>query len=338
MSLLRQDVTTNDWVIFAPERARRPHEWKQAAEESEASLPSEGKCPFCQGNEQMTSPEIYALRGGTAPNTPGWRVRVIPNKFPALRIEEETRRQEEGPTFRHMGGCGAHEVIVESPDHDLFLAQQPVEQVEFLLRALQLRFNDLMRDSRFQTIVIFKNHGEQAGTSLRHPHCQLIAMPVVPQLLRLKHHVATDFFDQTGSCLYCVLLHEELLARERVVAENDHYAAISPYASHVPFEIWILPKRHNSSFGRVEASLFRPLAELLKTVLQKLFCGLDNPAFNLILNTAPRGDEGKQYFLWHIQILPRLTTQAGFEMGSGMSINTTLPEDAAEYLRQAESF
>lgn len=338
MSLLRHDITTNDWVIFASERARCPREWKQDAETSAAPLPSEGNCPFCSGNEQMTGPEIYALRGATAPNTPGWRVRVIPNKFPALKIEDETRRHEQGPMFRHMGGCGAHEVIIESPDHVLSLAQQPVEQVEFLLRALQLRFNDLMRDSRFQTIVIFKNHGEQAGTSLRHPHCQLIAMPVVPQRLRLKHRVATDFFDQTGTCLYCVLLHEELLARERIVVENEHYAVIAPYASHVPFELWILPKRHNSSFGRVDASLFRPLAELLKTVLQKLYSGLDNPAFNLILNTAPRGDEDKEYFLWHIQILPRLMPQAGFEMGSGMSINTTLPEDAAGFLREVESF
>lgn len=333
MSMLRFDPTTSDWVMFAPERARRPHEQKRAVETSADSLSSAEKCPFCPGNEQMAGPEIYALRGGTAPNSPGWRVRVIPNKFPALRIEEDTRRQEVGPLFRNMGGCGAHEVIIESPDHDRCLAQQSIDQIEFLLRALQLRFNDLMRDSRFQTIVIFKNHGEQAGTSLRHPHCQLIAMPVVPQRLRLKHRVATEYFDQTGCCLYCVLLHEELLARDRVIAENEHYAAIMPYASHVPFELWILPKRHNSSFGWVEASLFHSLAELLKRVLQKLYCGLDNPAFNLILNTAPRGDEDKKYFLWHLQILPRLTTPAGFELGSGMSINTVLPEDAASLMR-----
>jgi UDPglucose--hexose-1-phosphate uridylyltransferase len=336
MSFLRHDLTTNDWVIFAPERALPPHEWKQAAETSAASVPSAESCPFCPGNERMTGPEIYALRGGTAPNTPGWRMRVIPSKFPALRIEEETRRQEEGPMFRHMGGCGAHEVIIESPDHDRFLAQQPVEQVEFVLRTLQVRFNDLLRDLRFQTIVIFKNHGEHAGTSLRHPHCQLIATPVVPQLLRLKHRVATEYFDQTGSCLYCVLLHEELAAAQRVVAENDHYAAIMPYASHVPFELWILPKQHQSSFGRVDAALLRPLAELLKSVLLKLYNGLENPDFNLTLNTAPRGDEDKAYFLWHLQILPRLTTPAGFEMGSGMSINTVLPEEAAAYLREVE--
>lgn len=336
MSLLRHDLTTNDWVTFAPERARSPYGWQQTTEMRTTSLPTAEDCPFCPGNERMTGPEIYSLRGGTAPNSPGWRVRVIPNKFPALRIEEEARREEEGPMFRHMGGCGAHEVIIESPDHDRFLAQQPVEQVDFVLRALQVRFNDLLRDLRFQTIVIFKNHGERAGTSLRHPHCQLIATPVVPQLLRLKHRVATEYFDQTGRCLYCVLLHEELAAGQRVVAENEHYAAIVPYASHVPFELWILPKQHQSSFGRVDAALLRPLAELLKSVLLKLYHGLDNPDFNLTLNTAPRGDEDKAYFLWHLQILPRLTTPAGFEMGSGMSINTVLPEEAAAYLREVE--
>lgn len=333
MSLLRQDITTNDWVIFAPERARRPHEWKTAGGGADSRA---ADCPFCPGNEGFTGPEIYALRGGSAPNTPGWSVRVIPNRFPALRIEDETQRLEEGPVFRHMGGCGAHEVIIESPDHTLFLARQPVEQVEFVLRTLHFRFNDLMRDARFQTIVIFKNHGEQAGTSLRHPHWQLIATPVVPQMLRLKHRVAQEYFDQTGRCVYCVLLHEERLARERVVAENDHYAAIAPYASHVPFEVWILPKRHQSSFGSVDVGLLRPLAEMLKTVLLKLDSCLEDPAFNLTLNTAPRGDETKEYFLWHLQILPRLTTSAGFELGSGMSINPVLPEEAATYLRDAE--
>lgn len=335
MSFLRHDLTTNDWVIFAPERVRRPQDWKPSA--GPTPMPSSAAmCPFCPGHESMTGPEIYALRGGTAPNAPGWSVRVIPNKSPALRIENESRRFDEGTMFRYMGGCGAHEVIVESPDHERRLAQQPVEQIEFVLRTLQLRFNDLMRDLRFQTIVIFKNHGEQAGTSLQHPHCQLIATPIVPQLLRLKHRVAEEYFDQMGQCLYCVMLQEELAAGQRVLAENDDFAAIAPYASHVPFELWILPKHHQSSFGHVDPSRLRPLAELLKTVLMKLDTGLDNPAFNLTVNTSPRGDEGKDYFLWHLQILPRLTTPAGFELGSGMSINTVLSEEAAAYLREVE--
>jgi UDPglucose--hexose-1-phosphate uridylyltransferase len=261
-------------------------------------------------------------------------VRVIPNKFPALRIEEDHHRHEDGPLFRFMGGCGAHEVIIETPEHDRVLAMQPVEHVEFVLRTLQLRFNDLTGDTRFQTTVIFKNHGEGAGASLCHPHWQLIATPVVPRTLRLKHAVATDYFDQTGDCLYCVLLNEELAARQRVVAENDHYAAIMPYAAHVPFETWILPKGHRSSFGREEPYRLRPLAELLKTVLAKLYVGLEDPDFNLTVNTAPRGDEDKRYFLWHMEILPRLTRPAGFELGSGMSINTVLPEEAARFLRE----
>jgi UDPglucose--hexose-1-phosphate uridylyltransferase len=331
--MLRYDVTTNDWVIFAPERMRRPHDLKKAAP---VVPPSEGLCPFCPGNERLTGPEIYALRGGTAPNTPGWSVRVIPNKFPALRIEEDHHRHEDGPLFRFMGSCGAHEVIIETPEHDSVLALQPVEHVEFVLRTLQLRFNDLIGDTRFQTTVLFKNHGEGAGASLRHPHWQLIATPVVPRTLRLKHAVATDYFDQTGDCLYCVLLQEELAARQRVVAENDHYAAIVPYAAHVPFETWILPKGHRSSFGREEPHRIRPLAELLKIVLAKLYVGLENPDFNLTVNTAPRGDEDKRYFLWHMEILPRLTKPAGFELGSGMSINTVLPEEAARFLREVE--
>jgi UDPglucose--hexose-1-phosphate uridylyltransferase len=284
----------------------------------------------------MTGPEIYALRGNTPANAPGWRVRVIPNKFPALRIEEDHRRVDEGPVFRWLGGCGTHEVIIESPEHEVFLVHQSVEQIDFLLRTLQLRFNDLMRDMRFQQIMIFKNHGERAGTSLRHPHWQLIATPVVPRLLRLKHQVATDYFDQTGHCLYCDPLEEELLAGQRIVAVNEHYVALMPYAAHVPFETWILPRHHQSSFGAVEPARLRALAELLKTVLAKLHTALEDPDFNLTINTVPRGDEAKLYFLWHIQIIPRLTTPAGFELGSGMAINMMLPEEAADYLRDVQ--
>jgi UDPglucose--hexose-1-phosphate uridylyltransferase len=332
MSFLRYDVTTNDWVIFAPERMRRPNDFRK--EIKVATPPAEAPCPFCPGNEHLAGPEIYALRGNTPPNMPGWTVRVVANKFPALRIEEDPRRQEEGPLHRFMGGCGAHEVIIETPEHERSLDQQPIEHVEFVLQALQLRFNDLMRDTRFQTIIIFKNHGEGAGTSLRHPHWQLIATPVVPHALRLKHAVATDYFDQIGKCLYCALLEEELAIGQRIAVENEHYAAITPYASRVPFETWVLPKAHGSSFGWVEPARLRPLAELLKTILGKLRQALDNPDYNLTINTASRGDEDEPYFLWHMEIVPRLTKPAGFELGSGMSINTVLPEQAAQFLRE----
>jgi UDPglucose--hexose-1-phosphate uridylyltransferase len=260
-------------------------------------------------------------------------VRVIPNKFPALRVEEDPAKSGEHGLFREMPGCGAHEVLIESPDHEAFLGHQPVEQIERVLQALQARMVDLMRDSRLQAIILFKNHGERAGTSLRHPHWQVIATPVVPHLLRQKHAVATQYFDMTRHCLYCVLLKEEMADEVRMLAANDHYAAFLPYASRVPFETWILPKRHESSFGSVPAKDLRPLAEVLKEVLTRIHTGLGNPDFNLVINTAARGDEGKRYFLWHIAILPRLSTPAGFEMGSGMTINTVLPEEAAKFLR-----
>src|SRR4029079_4552555 len=205
-------------------------------------------CPFCPGNEQLTPPEVFAIRDGTPPNSRGSKVRVTPNKFPALRIEEDFHRGQAGRLFSHMGGCGAHEVIIDSPSHSLVLAQQPVEQVQLLLWTLQQRYIDLMRDTRFQTIILFKNHGEQAGTSLAHPHCQLIATSVVPHMLRHKLAVAAQYFDQTGECVYCAMRDEELAAEERVIATNDHFVAFMPYASQVPFETWILPRVRQSSF------------------------------------------------------------------------------------------
>jgi UDPglucose--hexose-1-phosphate uridylyltransferase len=281
----------------------------------------------------MTPGEILALREGGGSD---WQVRVIPNKFPALRIEEDPARREEGPLFRKMGGCGAHEVIIESPDHEGFLGHETVEQIDRILRALQLRFNSLLRDDRFQAIIPFKNHGSSAGSSMRHPHWQMIATSVVPHLLRIRHAMATEYFDATGRCLYSVLLEEELAAGERVLVANPDFAAILPYASHDPFEVWILPRVRESSFGRARPEVLRSLAAILKTVLSKLHRGLGNPDFNLVLNTVARGDVGKRYFLWHVQILPRLSTPAGFEIGSGMSINPVLPEEGARFLREVK--
>ncbi|MBI3864951.1 MAG: galactose-1-phosphate uridylyltransferase [Planctomycetia bacterium] len=336
MSILRFDQTTSDWVIVAPSRVRRPDEFRNRVNVVDTTPDSATNCPFCPGNEARTPQEIYAERafGSSASE---WTVRVIPNKFPALRIEEDHRHYDDGEGFRYIGGCGAHEVIVESPDHSRLLAEQPVDQIERVLRTAQMRYQDLMRDTRFQTVIIFKNHGESAGTSLRHPHWQLIATPVVPRLLRLKHIVATEFFDQTGSCLYCVMVQHELAEKKRILAANSDFVALLPYASHVPFETWILPLHHQSSFGLLERDRLRPLAEMLKIVLLRLHRGLENPDFNLAIDTVSRGDESKEYFLWHIRVLPRLTTPAGFELGSGMSINTVRPEEAAEYLRGVEA-
>jgi len=338
MSILRYDPTTGDWVILAPSRARRPHELKRRSiPQFIAAPPPPILCPFCPGNEHLTPPEIYAVRSGTSRNGPGWQARVVPNLFPALRVEEDAQSIEGRDSFFRMrGGFGAHEVIIESPEHDIFLGHQPIEQVELLLQTLQSRYLDLLRDVRFKAIVMFKNHGEAAGTSLKHPHCQLIATPVVPRQVRLKQAIAADYYDLTGRCVYSVLRDEEVEAGQRVLATNDDYVAVLPFASHVPFEIWILPRLQHASFGSVDPARLRTLAGILKTVLLKLYVGLENPDFNLMIDTVTRGGEQQDYFLWHVQILPRLTTPAGFELGSGMSINTVLPEEAAEYLREVE--
>jgi UDPglucose--hexose-1-phosphate uridylyltransferase len=280
----------------------------------------------------MTPHEIDADRvseGGVSK----WLVRVIPNKFPALQIEEDVRRVEQGEVFRKMGGCGAHEVVIESPDHDRVLAAQPLEQIERVLRVVQRRSGDLMRDLRFQAVIAFKNHGDRAGTSLQHPHWQIIATPVVPHLLRLRCREAAEYYDRTGVSLYEVILREELRIERRVIAVNSEFVAFLPYAGHLPFEMWIFPRRPQASFQQLQPEQFRPLAQTLQVALMKLYVGLENPDFNLTIDTAPRGEEGEPWFRWHIRILPRLSTAAGFELGSGMAINTVLPESAADFLR-----
>ncbi len=328
MSHLRFDIAMNDWVVFAPSRALRPKEVIEAARPG--GTQSASHCPFCPGNETFTPPEIYAVR---APKS-SWKVRVIPNKFPALRIEDNPDRAEDACHFSRMGGCGAHEIVVESPEHSVFLAQHPVEQIELIFDTLQVRYRDLMRDRRFRTVILFKNHGLGAGTSLQHPHWQLIATPVVPRMLRVQHTEAEEYFDRHGDCLFCVMLEREIEARARVLASNDDYVAFLPFASHVPFETWIMPRRPQPSFTFVASPQLKSLAAILKSVLLKLYTGLNNPDFNLTIDDVPRGEENKDYFRWHMRILPRLSTPAGFELGSGMSINSVLPEEAAAFLRE----
>lgn len=336
MGELRFDQTTANWVIFAPSRSRRPNEFvRGGSEDGAGSATSSSGCPFCPGNEAKTPNELFAIRPEGA-GSEQWLVRVVPNKFPALQVEEQPDRRRAGETFVSMGGCGAHEVIIESPHHGVQTSEQPVEQIERIVRTAHLRYQALMQDQRLQTVVIFKNHGEAAGTSLTHPHWQIIATPVAPHALRLRHEEATWYFDRTGECLYCAMVEAERDAAVRMVAENAHFTAFVPYAAHLPFETWILPRVHQASFGLIEEHQFRPLAEILKTVLTKLRLRLGDASFNLTIDTAPRGDERKGYFLWHLRILPRLTTPAGFELGSGMSINPVLPEEAAEFLRNVE--
>ncbi|HAS55043.1 MAG TPA: galactose-1-phosphate uridylyltransferase [Nitrospiraceae bacterium] len=327
MPELRQDPTTFDWVIIAKERAKRPDDLRRKGE-PERSLPDHSPdCPFCPGNEART-PKEEAVYGGPD----GWSIRVVPNKFAALSPEGDMER-EEWKLFRKTHGYGRHEVIIESPRHNEFIPFMTINHVEDLIRAYRDRYHALRRDPNVRLIIIFKNHGAGAGTSLEHPHTQVVATPVVPPYIRRKYEVATQHYDNTGRCLQHDLQLAELEAGVRIVAESSHFVVLHPFASHYPFETWIMPREHKSSFGAISDDEIRDLARVLKTTLLQLHTALQDPDYNLIIHTSPADDEHKAYYLLHIQIIPRLTKAAGFELGSGIYINIVVPEETAAYIK-----
>ncbi|OGS50942.1 MAG: galactose-1-phosphate uridylyltransferase [Euryarchaeota archaeon RBG_16_68_12] len=328
MPELRKDYVTDTWVVFSTVRSKRPDDLKVPSRVT----PKE-KCPFCPGHEAMTPPEILAYRKGGPPNSPGWWIRCIPNKYPALQVEGEVHRQVR-QLFHSVNGVGAHEVIVESPEHDANLADLSDFQVQEVIIAYKQRYLDLIKDRRFKYILIFKNHGEKAGASQSHPHSQLISTPIVPRRIMEEVNAATHYYDSTGgSCIWCEVIETELEEEKRVVSENDTFVAISPFAARFPFETWILPKAHEMAFEDVTDEERTPFARMLKDVLGRLHSILDDPPFNYYIHTAPCDRKETRYH-WHLEITPRLTETAGFERGTGFYINPVMPEDAAQILRE----
>ncbi len=328
MSDLRHDPIQKRWVIIAPERGQRPLEFLPPA-----PLEREAFCPFCPLHEATTPPEIYAVRGETFPNQPGWSVRVVPNKFPALRIEGDLDRTGVG-TYDRMAGIGAHEVIIESPDHERSLADQETGQIEKVLAAFVARMHDLKKDVRLQYLMVFKNHGFRAGASLQHGHSQLIATPIVPKAIKEEMYGARDHFRYKERCIFCDIVRQELDDRRRLVTENDEFLSIVPFAARFPFETWILPKRHNPSFEDCQPHQVPHLAAILKETLTRMNLSVSHPPYNFVIHTSPCNQPGPEWFHWHIEIMPRITRVAGFERGTGFYINPTPPEEAAQYLRQ----
>lgn len=330
MPELRKDPVTNSWVIISTERGKRPSDFG-----TEPRPPRPGFCPFCPGNEEKTPPEIMVYRNdGAAPNTPGWRVRVVANKFPALVIEGELERQTEG-IYDKMSGVGAHEVIIETPDHDQTLPAMPEQKVEEVLWAYRDRILDLKRDPRFQYILVFKNHGEAAGASLDHTHSQLIATPIVPKRVQEEVDGVKQYYAEKRRCVYCDMVKQELAYGGRVVSANDHFVAMAPFASRFPFETWIVPRTHEASFEDIGKQEYVSLARILKETLHRIERLLSDPPYNFVLHSAPFRQEKPAQYHWHIEITPRLTRLAGFEWGTGIYINPTPPEEAAQYLRDA---
>jgi UDPglucose--hexose-1-phosphate uridylyltransferase len=330
MPELRHNVLTREWVIIATERARRPEEFARQSQEKKPLPTYVATCPFCPGNESMTPPETYVV-----PDTTGWRVRVTPNKFAALSYQGERRRSVQG-IRRTVTGVGIHEVIIETPDHSKSTALLEDGQVETIIQTYLHRFIFASHDPRVEQVTIFKNHGEAAGTSLAHPHSQMIAAPVITSQLRERLINALRHFDEYGECIFCHVLEQELEEGIRVVVETPHFVSFVQYAALTPFSMLIMPRRHMSCFAEINEAEMADLAHNLRRTLAKLHYGLADPDFNYSIRTAPNEYRGVKYYHWYVSIIPRLTRMAGFELGSGMFINVSLPEENASFLRGVE--
>ena len=331
MPELRKDPVTGRWVIISTDRQKRPNDFRV---ERSAAVGRE-YCPFCPGHEEMTPPEVLSYRqNGGAPNAPGWDIRVVPNKFPALQVEGTLDREGEG-MFDRMNGIGAHEVVIETPDHDRPLAQQSESEIERVLWACRERMTDLKRDFRLKYILVFKNHGPAAGATLEHPHSQLIALPIVPDIVRAELDGARRHFEVKERCVFCDIVHADLRDGRRIIQENADIVALAPYAPRFAFETWLLPRRHGARFEEAPRHEYASLARLLKSVLQRLDRALESPPYNVIVHTSPFSEETGDIYHWHLEIMPKLTRVAGFEWGTGFYINPTSPEEAAQVLRSA---
>jgi UDPglucose--hexose-1-phosphate uridylyltransferase len=331
MPELRQNYFTKEWVIIAKERAKRPEEL--ATHRPPKTMPSFVEtCVFCPGNEAKTPPEVLRLPSDSQNS---WQVRIVPNKFGALS-REATPTRVVRRSHRTMEGFGIHDVIIDTPDHAQITALMPDAHVANVLRAYKSRYDALSHDPRIAHITIFKNHGLEGGASLEHPHSQLVATPVISNQVRDRLEEALRHFDEYGECMFCEVVQQELNDPERIVLTTEHFVALEPFASPTPFRTHIYPRRHMASFGDISSQEVQDLAHTLRTVLAKLYHGLDNPDFNYTIRSAPAEWVGVRYFHWYLSIIPRLTRVAGFELGSGMFINTVLPEAAAEFLRNVK--
>jgi UDPglucose--hexose-1-phosphate uridylyltransferase len=331
MPELRQNCFTKEWVVIATERAKRPEEMAMRRTPKTISSYVE-TCPFCPGNEDKTPPELLRVPAGTGN---GWQVRVVPNKFAALS-RDVTPQRTIHRSRRIINGFGVHDVIIETPDHSQAMALMTDAQVADVLRVYKARYSQLSLDQRIAHVTIFKNHGIDAGTSLEHPHSQLVATPVISLQVRQRFQEALRHFDDFGECMFCQAIEEELDEGRRIVMATEYFVASELFASPAPFCTHIHPRRHMASFGDISAAEITDLGRVLRTVLAKLYHGLANPDFNFTIRTAPAELIGARYFHWYLSIIPRLTRVAGFELGSGMFINTVLPEAAAEFLRNVK--
>ena len=341
MPELRRDPVLGRWIIISKERRKRPTDFLV-----EPVQGSGGFCPLCPGNESFTPPEVYAFRyRNSVSNAPDWQVRVVPNKFPVLRIEGELNQRAEG-LYRAMRGIGAHEVIIETVEHQHTIAHLGVAEIAEVLKAYRSRLIDLRKDLRFRYLQIFKNHGVEAGAPMPHSHSQLMAVPITPPVIRSELNSCRAHYHTTGRCLICDILAQEIADGRRVIFNDGRFIVLAPYASCFPFELKLLPIQHNHDFALQDDEELMACARALQEMLRRLFKLLEDPPYNFILHTAPPinaqppkpgyWETLPQDYHWHIELVPRLNQIAGFEWGSGFFINPLPPEDAANFLRDTD--
>jgi UDPglucose--hexose-1-phosphate uridylyltransferase len=328
MSELRKDPLCERWVIISTERGRRPTDFK-----IEKAKRKRGFCPFDPGNENYVPPEIYAVRKvESVPNDSNWELRVVPNKFPALGIEGGLGKRGIG-MYDMMNGIGAHEVIIETPNHDETIDIMPFYRVKNIVTAYKERIADLHKDKRMKYVLVFKNFGVLAGASLEHSHSQLISLPILPKRVSENIKGAEMYYDYRGRCAICDMLQQELYSQERIVEENDSFVSLCPFASRFPFEMQIIPRGHQTHYEQQNEKTYNDFASILKSAIKKLAKALDNPPYNFVLQNAPFTKKCDDYYHWFLEIMPRLTRIAGFEWGSGFYINPTPPEEATKFLK-----
>jgi UDPglucose--hexose-1-phosphate uridylyltransferase len=327
MPEFRQNMVSKEWVIIAKERAKRPDDFVQKRDAKKQLPLHKEDCPFCPGNESMTPPSLFSIKRNEA-----WSLRVVPNKFAALQGHLTTERKREG-RFLKANGFGIAEVVIETPFHNRSIATMELDEVKNTVFAYRERYDALSRMEQLGLITVFRNYGEKAGTSLEHPHSQIIATPIVPPHVRDPLYQSQLACDTYGDCIYCGMMEEERRQQVRVVRETEYFLVICPFASRSPFETRIYPRTHRSSFVNIRNEELMDFAYVLQDTIKRLHIGLSDPDYNYIIRSAPIEDSNVKYHHWYVVIVPKLTTPAGFEIGTGIYINTTLPEQCAEFLR-----
>jgi UDPglucose--hexose-1-phosphate uridylyltransferase len=325
---MRMNRLTGQWVIYATARGHRPHVFKNdGTEEATPVVEHNPKCPFCVGNEDQLPDIIMETMNGNH-----WQVRVVPNKFPMLVETAESERQADG-LFVFADGHGKHEVVIEHPFHNADIPNMSINEVHRLIDTYYWRYIRLMAEHNAMSIFIFRNHGREAGASLEHPHSQLVVTGIVPREVRVREQIAQEYYDVWGRCLMQDLIAQELQADQRIIDQNDSFVSFVPYAAEVPFEIYLVPKRQQADFGDITDIEQRDMAAILHSTLSRLKTALDDPHYNYVIHSAARFRADEPHLQWFMQIRPYLTKRAGFELGTGMRVNPSLPEADAAVLR-----